>query len=317
MTARTTRRPAAVRSRIAAVAAAAVAGVLLLSGCGDQTDDANGGGDTRTEGDAAPLFDRLPKDVQRAGEIKVGSDIAYAPVEFMNEDNDVAGIDPDLGKALGEQLGVPFRFANGTFDGLVTGLNTGRHDIIMSSMTDTRQRQQGRDEQGRKVGAGADFVDYFKAGSSILVKKGNPEGITSLDDLCGETVALQRGTANEDVVRQQNKKCQKPIEVLAFEKDTEALLQLKQGRAVADINDFPVAAYNAKTSGGGKDFEVVGDQINAAPYGIAVSKQDTRLRGAIRQALAAIMKNGEYQKVLEKWNVTNGALSEATVNAGK
>lgn len=315
MTVSTTRRSAAFRSRAAAAGAIAVAGALLLSGCGDQTDDA-GGGD-KTKGKDAPLFDQLPKKVQDAGVIKVGSDIAYAPVEFMDENDEVAGIDPDIAKALGEQLGVEFTFTNGTFDGLVTGLNSGRHDIIMSSMTDTKNRQQGLDDKGKKAGAGADFVDYFKAGSSILVKKGNPDGIKTLDDLCGQTVALQRGTANEDLAKEQSKKCDKPIKVLAFEKDTEALLQLKQGRAVADLNDFPVAAYNAKTSGAGKDFEVVGDQVNAAPYGIAVSKKNTELRDAVKAALTAIMKNGEYEKVLKKWDVTKGALPEATVNAGK
>ncbi|WP_327190541.1 ABC transporter substrate-binding protein [Streptomyces xinghaiensis] len=318
MTASPTRRPAARRSRTAAVGAIAVAGALLLTACGDQTDGADGGdtGDKKTKGSEAPLFDQLPKEIQDKGVIKVGSDIAYAPVEFYDDKDQVAGIDPDLAEALGKQLGVEFEFENGTFDGLITGLNSGRHDIIMSAMTDTKERQEGKDGD-KKVGDGADFVDYFRAGSSILVKKGNPEDIKSLDDLCGKTVALQRGTANEDLAKAQSEKCDKPIKVLAFEKDTEALLQVKQGRAVADINDFPVAAYNAKTSGGGKDFEVVGDQIDAAPYGIAVSKKNTELRDAIKAAVDAVIENGEYEKVLEKWEVTNGAVDEATVNGGK
>jgi polar amino acid transport system substrate-binding protein len=313
MTARTTRRSTAVRSRIAAAGAVAVAGALLLSGCGDQTDSAGDGG--KTKDSSAPLFDKLPKKIQKAGVIKVGSDIAYAPVEFMDENNKPAGIDPDLAKALGKQLGVDFQFQNGTFDGLVTGMNSGRFDLIMSAMTDTKNREEGRDDSGKKVGAGADFVNYFQAGSTILVKKGNPEHIDSLEDLCGKTVALQRGTANQTLAQEQSKKCDKPIEILDFKKDTEALLQVKQGRAVADINDYPVAAYNAKTSGGGEDFEVVGDQINAAPYGIAVDKKSTELRDAVQAALNAIMKNGEYAKVMKKWEVTNGALDEATINA--
>ncbi|MBQ0983937.1 ABC transporter substrate-binding protein [Streptomyces sp. F63] len=315
MTASLTRRSAARRSRTAAVGAIAVAGALLLTACGDQTDGADGG-DKKAKGSDAPLFDKLPKEIQDKGVIKVGSDIAYAPVEFYDDKDQVAGIDPDLAEALGKQLGVEFKFENGTFDGLITGLNSGRHDIIMSAMTDNKERQEGKDGD-KKVGDGADFVDYFRAGSSILVKKGNPEGIKSLDDLCGETVALQRGTANEDLAKAQSKKCDKPIKILPFEKDTEALLQVKQGRAVADINDFPVAAYNAKTSGGGKDFEVVGEQIDAAPYGIAVNKKNTELRDAIKAAVDAVIKNGEYQKVLEKWEVTNGAVDEATVNGGK
>ncbi|HZG04441.1 MAG TPA: ABC transporter substrate-binding protein [Streptomyces sp.] len=312
-----TPRPSA-RRRLAAVGALAVAGSLLLTACGDQTDKGGeGGGDTKAKGSEAPLFDKLPKKIQSAGVIKVGSDIAYAPVEFYDENDEVAGIDPDLAKALEKQLGVKLEFGNGTFDGLITGLNSGRHDIIMSAMTDTKQRQEGLDDKGKKVGEGVDFVDYFQAGSAILVKKGNPKGVKTLDDLCGQTVALQRGTANEELAEAQNKKCDKPMKILAFDKDTEALLQVKQGRAVADLNDYPVAAYNAKTSGGGNDFEVVGEQIDAAPYGIAVSKDNTELRDAIKAALDAIIQNGEYAKVLEKWEVTNAAVKEATINGGK
>ncbi|WP_240957924.1 ABC transporter substrate-binding protein [Streptomyces barkulensis] len=310
------RRPSA-RRRLAAAAAVAITGSLLLTACGDQTDEGGKGGGGEAKSSEAPLFDKLPKDIQSAGVIKVGSDIAYAPVEFYDENDEIAGIDPDIAEALEKQLGVELEFGNGTFDGLITGLNSGRHDIIMSAMTDTKQRQEGLDDKGEKVGEGVDFVDYFRAGSTILVKKGNPEGIKSLEDLCGETVALQRGTANEELAETQSEKCDKPIKILAFDKDTEALLQVKQGRAVADINDYPVAAYNAKTSGGGEDFEVVGDQIDAAPYGIAVSKENTELRDAIKAALDAIIENGEYQKVLEKWEVTDAGVEEATVNGGK
>jgi len=326
MTARITRsllsaegssRPSA-RRRLAVAGAVVVAGSLLLTACGDQTEGGgDSGGDRNAKSSEAPLFDKLPKKYQDAGVIKVGSDIAYAPVEFYDENDKVAGIDPDVGEALGKQLGVKFEFSDGSFDGLITGQNSGRHDVIMSAMTDTKQRQEGLDDKGKKVGKGVDFVDYFRAGSAILVKKGNPENIKSLDDLCGKTVALQRGTANEEVAEEQNKKCDKPIKILAFDKDTEALLQVRQGRAVADINDYPVAAYNAKTSGGGKDFEVVGDQIDAAPYGIAVSKENTELRDAIKAALDAIIANGDYAKILQKWEVADAAVEEATVNGGK
>ncbi len=78
--------------------------------------------------------------------------------------------------------------------------------------------------------------------------------------------------------------------MLAFDRDTEALLQVEQGRAVADMNDFPVAAYNAQTSGDGNDFEVVGEQIEAGPYGIAFRKEDTQLRDAVKEALDAIIE---------------------------
>jgi polar amino acid transport system substrate-binding protein len=258
----------------------------------------------------APLAGLLPQAVRDAGVLKVGSDVAYAPVESFDTDGKtIIGIDPDIAKALEAQLGIKLPLQNATFDGLITSLRSKRIDLIMSAMSDTAERQKS-----------IDFVDYFTAGTSIVVKKGNPEKIQSLDDFCGKTIAIQRGTTQDDVAKAQEAKCKtagKPLKVLKFERDTEALLQVKQGRAVADMNDFPVAAYNAKTSGGGNDYEVVGEQIEAGPYGIGVRKEDTQMRDALQKALQAIIDNGEYAKILEKWNVKQGAVTTAGINGGK
>lgn len=314
-----TRRTTVVHSRPLAFGALAVAGTLLLAGCGDHTDKSSTDG-SASPSSSAPLADRLPADIRKAGVIKVGSDIAYPPVEYMQSGKAV-GVDPDIADALGKQLGVRFEFQNGKFAQLIVGLQANRFDIVMSAMNDTKDRQNGIDsDTGKKVGDGIDFVDYFTAGTSILVQKGNPKGIESLDDLCGKVVALQQGTTSEAIAKAQNTKCtkngKKAITLQTFDTDPEALLRLKQGASVADLNDFPVAAYNAKTSGGGKDFEVTGEQIEAGPYGIGVSKEDTRLRDALQAAVAAIIKNGEYRKILQKWNVTDGALTESKINGG-
>ncbi|MFG2310086.1 ABC transporter substrate-binding protein [Streptomyces sp. NPDC048566] len=319
MTARTTRRTTAAHSRIAAVGAIAVVSALVLTGCGDQTDKSGSSSDTSSS-TKAPLADKLPKDIKPGSTLKVGSDIAYPPVEYI-KDGKAVGIDPDIADALGKQLGVKLEFQNGKFDQLIVGLQSKRFNVIMSAMNDTKDRQNGIDsDTGKKAGSGIDFVDYFTAGTSILVQKGNPKGIQSLDDLCGKVVALQKGTTSEGIAKAQSTKCKKDgkkaITLQTFDTDPEALLRLKQGASVADLNDFPVAAYNAKTSGGGKDFEVVGDQIEAGPYGIGVSKENTELRDALQAAMDAIIKNGDYTKILEKWNVTDGAVTEAKVNGG-
>ncbi|MEU8714581.1 ABC transporter substrate-binding protein [Streptomyces sp. NPDC093272] len=317
MTASSTRRTTVARSRTAAVGAIAVAGALILTGCGDQTDK---GSDSGSSSSSAPLASKLPDSIRKAGVIKVGSDIAYPPVEYM-EGGKAVGVDPDIADALGKQLGVKFDFQNGKFAQLIVGLQSKRFDMVMSAMNDTKDRQNGIDsDTGKKVGNGVDFVDYFTAGTSILVQKGNPKGIKTLDDLCGKVVALQQGTTSEGIAKAQSTKCtkdgKKAITLQTFDTDPEALLRLKQGASVADLNDFPVAAYNAKTSGGGKDFEVVGDQIEAGPYGIAVTKENTQLRDALQAALDAIVKNGEYGKILAKWNVTQGGVTESKINGG-
>ncbi|MBO1336139.1 ABC transporter substrate-binding protein [Streptomyces sp. VRA16 Mangrove soil] len=324
MTASTTRRSTAkagqvTKSRIAAAGAIAVAGTLLLTGCGDQTKD-NSSSASKSSTKAAPLADKLPKEIRDKGVVRVGSDIAYAPVEFKDKSGKAIGIDPDLADALGKQLGVKFEFQNGTFDTLITGLRSNRYDIAMSAMTDTKDRQDGVDsDTGKKVGEGVDFVDYFNAGVSIYTPKGKTQGIKSWDDLCGKKIVVQRGTVSHDLAKAQAKKCPsgKKLGIQAFDDDQQAQTRLRSGGADAGSSDFPVAAYAVKTSGGGKDFEIVGDQVEAAPYGIAVAKDQSQLRDAIKAAMDAIIKNGEYDKVIAKWGVEAGSVKEATVNGGK
>ncbi|WP_030320448.1 ABC transporter substrate-binding protein [Streptomyces sp. NRRL B-3229] len=319
MTASTTRRTTAARTRTAAVGAIAVAGALILTGCGDQT---NSGSDSSSSAStsSAPLADKLPKEIRDKGVIKVGSDIAYAPVEFKDSSGKVVGIDPDLADAMGKQLGVKFQFENGTFDTLITGLRSDRYDIAMSAMTDTKDRQEGVDsDTGKKVGEGVDFVDYFTAGVSIYTQKGKNTDIKTWSDLCGKKIVVQRGTVSEDLAKSESKKCTggKKIALESFDNDQQAQTRLRAGGADAGSSDFPVAAYAVKTSGGGNDFQLVGEQVEAAPYGIAVAKKDTQLRDALKAALDAIIKNGDYDKVIKKWGVEAGAVTQATVNGGK
>ncbi|WP_345280476.1 transporter substrate-binding domain-containing protein, partial [Kitasatospora albolonga] len=157
------------RTRLLAAGALIATASLVLTACGDDKKD-----DTSAAGSSAPLYSKLPADIQKAGVVKVGSEVAYAPVEFK-DGGKITGIDPDLADALAKQLGVKFQIQDAGFDTLITSLSTKRIDLIMSAMTDNKERQ----------GKGVDFVDYFKAGTSILVQKGNPKGIKTLEDLCG------------------------------------------------------------------------------------------------------------------------------------
>ena len=289
---------------------------LLLVACGDAD---GGSGDGADAGKAsagaggvdkdAPLFDELPQEIQDSGKIQVGSDIAYAPMEYYDDDNEVIGFDKELTDLITEQIGVEFVWNNAQFDGLITQLKSGRIDVAISGMSDTAERQKE-----------IDFVDYYNAGGVLLVPKGNPGGLTGIADLCGKKIAVQRGTTAEEVSTAQSQTCtdegKEPLEVLAFDRETEAMLQVKNGRADSGMQDYPVAAYNARTSGGGDDFEVVGEQVEAGPLGIGISKENTELRDVLQKAVQAIIDSGDYQKLIDEYEVPLGAIDEATVNGG-
>ena len=299
--------------RPAQTAALALSLGLAVTSCGSSSNSSSKdsptvsapstGASTATGND---FFSLLPADIQKSKTVRAATDGTYPPNEFTGPDGKtLQGFDIDLANAVAAKLGVTIHFDNAKFDSIITGITAGRYDLAFSSFTDNKDRQQ-------KV----DFVDYFTAGTSILVKKGNPEHINKLEDLCGKNVALESGTVQVDIAKAAKCPGGGKINVTALPDDSTARLQVKTGRAVADMNDFPVAAYTAKTAGGGNDFEVVGTQLETAPYGIAISKKETGLRDAVEKAMTALVADGTYKQILDKYDIAQGALTAITVNAG-
>jgi polar amino acid transport system substrate-binding protein len=288
-----TRAPIAVLSTLSLTTA-----LLLVIACG-------GGSSSSSGGAAKGSIDISGVAELKDGTLDIGSDIAYAPIEFLDEKtNQPVGLDIDLATAMAEALGVKVKFNNGEFDGLLPALDAKRYDVIMSSMTATAERKKT-----------VDFVEYFNAGSGIIVTRGNPKGIKGPDDLCGKTVAAQEGTTQVDFITGsadapggQSRKCTSAgkgsITLLKFGTDPEAVQALVAGQADAEMADFPVAAYSAKQSSG--RIEVIPNQIEPAPYGIAVRKESKALRDALAKAFDTIKKNGKYEEILKKWGLEAG-----------
>ncbi|MER5635697.1 ABC transporter substrate-binding protein [Kitasatospora sp. NPDC002227] len=287
--------------------AALAAGSLLVTGCSSTAG---------SKDPTAALRSQLPAPVKSAGVLKIASDLTYAPVDYKDANGTPLGLDPDLALELGKVLGVKVQIVDTPFDKLIPGLQEKKFDAVMSALTDSRQRRDGTDENGKVINPGVDFVDYFIAGTSILVGKGNPKGIKTLDDFCGHTVALQRGTTQAEIVNHQVTACErsgKPLTVHYSDSDDLARAEVAAGRAVADLNDFPVAVYAAKNDA---KFEVAGAQQQPEPYGIGVAKGNQQLRDALAKAVDQVIRNGSYDTVLTKWGLTAGAAQNAVVNGG-
>jgi len=283
---------------------AAVAAVLMLfAACGEEEEEgAATATPARTGTPAATPAGTTAVGVPELadGVLQVGSDIAYAPIEFFKEGTTTPqGLDIDLANALAAELGVSTQFINTTFDGIIPALTAQRFDIIMSAMT--------VDEDRKKT---IDFVDYLSAGTDILVPAGNPKDIQGLEDLSGLTAAVQSGTVQVKQLKAANdelKAAGKPeINVLTFDQNPLAVEQLKVGRADAVPADSPVVANDALLSDG--KLEAVGLAIEAAPYGIGIRKDSTALKAAIEGALQKVMDSGEYRQILEKWSLSGGAI---------
>jgi polar amino acid transport system substrate-binding protein len=278
---------------LASIVAVAAAGLVLFAACGGDEEEAEDTptGSATSAAKVAELQD---------GVLQVGSDIAYAPIEFFEEGTqNPQGLDIDLADALAEELGVRAEFINTGFDGIIGALNVERFDILMSAMTVTEERQKE-----------IDFIPYLNAGTDILVAQGNPKNIKTIEDLSGLTAAVQIATIQVDQLSAANdqlKAAGKPeIDVLIFDQNPLAVEQLRTGRADAVIADSPIVANDARLSEG--KLEALGLTVEAAPYGIGVRKGSTELKAAIEGALQKLQASGKYDQILTKWGLEGGAI---------
>lgn len=247
----------------------------------------------------------VPAKIRKKGTVAVASDASYAPMEFIaNDGKTVIGVDADLAKALGTVLGLKFKVVNATFTTIIPGLHSGKYGIGMSSFTPTKARE--------KV---VDFVTYFSAGMGFYVKASGGPKVTNLASLCGLSVAVESGTTEYDAGKAQSKKCtkagKKGVNVLPFQTQTEANLAVSSGHAQVGFLDSEVAAYVVKQSHG--RFKLAGKAFDFLPYGIALPKGNGMAQ-PIRAAVAYLIKNGAYHKILAKWGVQGSAISSPKIN---
>ena len=258
-----------------------------------------------TQTKVAAVAQLVPTSIASSGQITFAMDATYPPDEFIAPGtNTIVGMDADLGKAIAQTMGLKAKLVNATFSTIIPGLAAGKYDMGASSFTDTKARQ--------KV---VDFVDYFSAGESFYVKTGSPT-FTSLQSLCGHSVAVESGTTEETDAKTQAAKCVaagKPkVDVLTFSTQTEANVAVSSGRADAGFADSPVAAYIVATSNG--VFQNSGAPIGVAPYGLALPKGNG-MAAPVQSAVNLLITNGVYTQILTKWGLQAGAITTATVNS--
>lgn len=294
-------------SRIARLltALALIAVVSVLAGCGsdDSTDTKSTDSASITGTFNQAAADKVPTAIKDAGTLTVAMDASYAPNEFFDEDGKtIIGTDADLADAIGKTLGLEVEKKNATFDSIIPGLAAGKFDIALSSFTDTKEREQT-----------VDMVTYLTAGTGFYTNADKPTEVTGVEDLCGKTVAVQKGTVQQEDVEAQTKKCDEPIDIKVFTQQTDVDLAISSGRAEVALADSPVAAYAVKQSDG--SLKSTGKDYDSAPYGIAINKK-TELTPAIQAAVQELIDNGTYAAILKKWGLESGAITTSKINDG-
>ena len=287
-------------------AAGAAAGLLAASACsgGERQNEVAAQADASVaEGAAESCADVGENYPDLEGQsLTVGSSpgLNYYNLVDESDPSEVIGLEPDLIGAVAECLGFDYTYQKTDFNGLIPALQSDRIDLITSGMYATEERAQE-----------VSFVTYMKASQSAVVQAGNPEGIESLEDICGATVAQVVGTVEVEVAAEQSEKCEAagepPIETLDFTTNNQLVSALTDQRADIFLTDTGVAAYLADEFDG---LEVGFDLVSDFRFGIGVGKENTELRDAISESLTALHEDGQVAAIAAEWGFPEDGVIE-------
>jgi polar amino acid transport system substrate-binding protein len=290
------------RLAVACVTAAAIVGVAAGCGSSSSSTTSTSATLTATPNINVPLDKKIaaevPSAIKSKGTLTVATDATYAPDEFIAPDgHTIQGMDADLAKALAQAMGLNAEVKNVTFDAIIPGLAANKYDLGMSSFTITKEREKT-----------VDFVSYANVGTSFFVNAEGGPDIGSLADLCGQTVAAERGTTQEADATAQDKKCKAAgksgVTVSVFPDENGVNLALSSGRADVGMADSPPAAYAVEQSNG--KFKLSGKQYGVALYGIAMPKGNGMAK-PVQDAMKAVLADGTYKRIFDYWGLSSAA----------
>ncbi|OMH30420.1 transporter substrate-binding domain-containing protein [Motiliproteus sp. MSK22-1] len=223
---------------------------------------------------------------QASDKIRIATEGAWAPFNFIDASGQPQGFDVDIANALCEKMKVECEIVTQDWDGLIPALKVKKFDAIVASMSITKERMKQ-----------VDFSDpYYSGGLRYLAAKGKPFD-TSKAGLKGKVIGAQRATVAglylEDNLAD-------VVEIKLYDNNDAVYLDLQAGRLDGALSD-ELPTFNWLKSDAGKGFEFKGQAFaKDDKIGIAVRKGD-KLRAKLNKALNKILNDGTYEKINAKY----------------
>ena len=226
---------------------------------------------------------------------QIGSDITFPPFEYLENDKPV-GFDVDIANLIFAQSGEKANFVDSRFSNLVTGLEAKKFDLLMSALYITKERLE-------KV----DMVPYYMTTEALIALAGSDYQPKTRNDLCGKTIASQKGSMFPEQLRQMSEescvsKGKAPITIREFVTSPESVQALLAKAVDAQYDDASVAQSTVEKL---KGRIVISSTEPFFPIlgGIAVPKGDTDMLNKVKSGLDTIKKSGEYDQLLAKYKL--------------
>lgn len=235
-------------------------------------------------GSSTPVLDRIEK----SGTIRVGMTGDYPPLNIIDRENRNIGMEPDLASALAATLGVELEIVNMPFAELLSALEAGDVDAVMSGMTMTPQRNMNVAFAG----------PYLISGKAVLTRSNALAGVTGPEPLNNPAVKLVtlEGTTSQSYVQDAA-----PKATLLTSKDYDGAVQMViDGRADAMVADFPICVVSVLRNPG-KGLSAVVNPFTFEPLGIALPADDMLFVNLVENYLKSLEGTGLLELLREKW----------------
>jgi ABC-type amino acid transport substrate-binding protein len=252
----------------------------LAAGCGD--DDEDQPAQQQQERKQFPAGTTMAK-LQQKGEITIGVKFDVPPFGFKNPQTDqVEGFDIDLGKAIADELGVRPKYIEAISDNRIPFLRRGTADLILSTMTINKERDQEIDFS----------TPYYIAEGRILVPKGSD--ITGLEGLEGNSVCTALGSTYEETISKQAPKAD-----LKLVDSYSECLELVQNESVDAVSTDDVILTGMIIQD--DSLQLVGDKLTTEPYGAGIKEGDAEFKKFVDGVVDKYKSDGRWQKSYDKW----------------
>ncbi len=257
-----------------------------LAGCGGKDNTAPDNSQAGTQEPAADAGSSAADDADNTasdgGTLVMGTNAAFPPYEFMDENNEVAGIDAEIAAALAEKLGMELEIKDMAFESLIPAVQGGAVDVVLAGMTVNEERLES-----------VDFTESYATGIQVVIV---PEGseIVDIDGLDGKTIGVQSGTTGDTYCTgdygQEN--------VKQFDNGALAIAALANGQVdCVVIDNEPAKNYVAANAG----LQILDTEYAVEDYAIAVAKGNTELLEKLNTAMAELKEDGTIGGIIEKY----------------
>ncbi|MDY0222658.1 MAG: transporter substrate-binding domain-containing protein [Desulfobacterium sp.] len=238
---------------------------------------------------AAMAADGKWTQIQKAGELIVGNCPEYPPFSFRNTNNKIEGFDTDFAKALGDVLGLETVMKDTAWEGLVAGMKKGDHDVIISCMSPEEANQASKSVNMS--------IPYYQL-REIIITRASEKDIKAKEDLSGKVIGVQTNSTSEVAVDSLKDVGIVTKDIRRYNRNSETMIDLKNGRVDAVIVGF---AYAATTVKGNLDLKIINDPVMSLDVVVVMDYGEDELTRKINEAIKTVKSNGAFDKVHQKW----------------